>query len=222
VSLKKRKELAAAWDGDLFISIHGNAAPNRHATGTQVFTVSDRGASDQTASELADRENATDLVGGVPPETDDDVLAILVDLKMGDRIQKSTHFASLLSSELTGCDLGPVKSKRAGFVVLKSLAMPSVLVEVGFLSSSGDVAKLKRADHRQRYAEALARAVEAYFAAYAPVAVAPDGTHEVAPGETLWSIARRYGRSVAELRDMNDLPDDCTIYVGQKLSVAGS
>jgi len=222
VSLGKRKELAAAWDGDLFVSIHGNSAPNRSATGTEVFTVSDRGASDQTARELADKENAADLVGGVPPETGDDVLAILVDLKMGDRIQKSAHLASFISSELTEGGLGPVHSKRAGFVVLKSLAMPSVLVEVGFLSSSKDVAKLKRADYRQQYATALAEAIDGYFATYAPVAAAPDGTHSVAPGETLWSIARRYGRSVAELRDMNDLPDDCTIYVGQKLNVSGS
>ncbi len=222
VSLRKRKELASAWDGDLFISIHGNSAPNRQATGTEVFTVSDRGASDQTASELADRENAADIVGGVPPETGDDVLAILVDLKMGDRIQKSAHLASLITSELTGSGLGQVKSKRAGFVVLKSLAMPSVLVEVGFLSNSGDVAKLKRADYRQQYAEALAEAVDAYFAAYAPVAAAPEGTHEVAPGETLWSIARRYGRSVAELRNINALADDCTIFVGQRLNVSGS
>jgi len=222
VSLRKRKELAAAWDGDLFISIHGNSAPNKNAHGTEVFTVSDRGASDETARELADRENAADLVGGVPPETHDDVLAILVDLKMGDRMQKSTHLASFISGEVLEGDLGPVHTKRAGFVVLKSLAMPSVLVEVGFLSNRGDVAKLKRSDYRQQYAEALAEAVDDYFAAYAPVAVTPDGTHEVAPGETLWSIARRYGKSVAELRNINDLPDDCTIYVGQKLNVTGS
>ena len=222
VSLRKRKELASAWDGDLFISIHANSAPNRKATGTEVFTVSDRGASDETARELADRENAADIVGGVTPETDDDVLAILVDLKMGDRIQKSAHLASFITGELVEEGLGPVHSKRAGFVVLKSLAMPSVLVEVGFLSNSKDVAKLKRSDYRQQYAEVLAVAIEDYFAAYAPVAAAPDGIHEVAPGETLWSIARRYGRSVAELRNINDLPDDCTIYVGQKLSVSGT
>lgn len=222
VSLRKRKELASAWDGDLFISVHGNSAPNRQAAGTEVFTVSDRGASDETAQSLADRENAADLVGGVPPETHDDVLAILVDLKMGDRMQKSAHLASFISAELTGSDMGPVHSKRAGFVVLKSLAMPSVLVEVGFLSSNRDVEKLKRSSYRQEYAEALAEAVDAYFAAYAPVVEAPDGTHQVAPGETLWSIARRYGKSVAELRDINDLPDDCTIYVGQKLNVTGS
>ncbi len=222
VSLRKRKELASAWDGDLFISIHGNSAPNRRATGTEVFTVSDRGASDETARELADRENAADIVGGVTPETGDDVLAILVDLKMGDRIQKSAHLASFITGELTEDGLGPVHSKRAGFVVLKSLAMPSVLVEVGFLSNSKDVARLKRSDYRQQYAEALAEAIDGYFTAYAPVAAAPDGTHEVAPGETLWSIARRYGRSVAELRNINDLPDDCTIYVGQKLNVSGT
>ncbi len=223
VSLRKRKELAAAWDGDLFISIHANSAPNKKATGTEVFVVSDRGASDETAQRLADRENAADLVGGgVSPDTDDDVLAILVDLKMGDRMQKSAHFSSFVSSELLESDMGPVKAKRAAFVVLKSLAMPSVLVEVGFLSNSGDVDRLRRDDYRQRYAEAMARAVDDYFAAYEPVAATPDGVHEVAPGETLWSIARRYGKSVAELRNINDLPDNCTIYVGQKLNVAGS
>ena len=222
VSLRKRKELAAAWDGDIFVSIHANSAPNKKATGTEVFTVSERGASDQTARELADRENAADLVGGVSPVAGDDVLAILVDLKMGDSVQKSTHLAAFISGEVVGAGLGPSHSKKAGFIVLKSLAMPSVLVEVGFLSNGKDVAKLKRADYRQQYAEALARAIDAYFVAYAPVVVAQDGRHQVAPGETLWSIARRYGTSVADIRELNGLADDCTIYVGQKLTVERS
>lgn len=218
VALGKRKDLARSCEGNLFISIHANSSPNRHASGSEVYFVSPRGASDQAARELADRENAADLVGGVSPDTDGDLLSILVDLKMSDSVQKSSDLASMVADELSASGTSACVAKQAGFVVLKSLAMPSVLVEVGFLSNSSDVAKLKRESHRQAYAECLATAVDAFFERYAP-AIAADGYHEVAPGETLWSIARRYNVTVSRLRELNSLADDSTVQVGQLLAV---
>ncbi len=224
VSLRKRKQLAQTWGGDIFISIHGNSAPNRRASGTEIFFVSPGGASDQAARELADRENAADLVGGVSPDAAHDVLSILVDLKMGGNVQKSSHLATMISSQVASRDLGRCATKQAGFVVLKSLSMPSVLVEVGFLSNSQDVDKLKRSEYRQKYAECLAQAIDDYFGCYvpAPTPALSSDTHVVAVGETLWSIARRYDISVENLRSMNGLPDDGTIRIGQVLSVEKS
>jgi N-acetylmuramoyl-L-alanine amidase len=219
VSLRKRKRIANESGGDVFISIHANSAPNRSASGTEIFFVSPRGASDQAARELADRENACDLVGGVSPDAGDDVLSILVDLKMSDSVQKSSDLASLMASRLGQSRVSDGVVKQAGFVVLKNLAMPSVLVEVGFLTNSSDVKKLGTESHRRAYAECLANAIDAYFDRYSPVASVPDGQHKVAPGETLWSIARRYNMTVEDLRELNGLSSASTIHVDQILAV---
>jgi N-acetylmuramoyl-L-alanine amidase len=222
VRLAKRKEIAGKCEGDIFISIHANSAPNKRADGSEIFYVSPRGASDQAARELADRENAADLVGGVSPEADADVLSILVDLKMSDSVQKSSDLAGLVRDELGKAKAGDCAIKQAGFLVLKSLAMPSILVEVGFLTNSSDVRKLKRPAYRQSYAECLADAVDRYFDRYTPVVVQHGGTHKVAPGETLWTIARRYDITIGDLRSMNGLDVSATIHVDQVLTVIRS
>ncbi len=221
VPLARRKALARRREGDVFISIHANSAPSRRARGTEVFFVSPRGASDQAARELASRENAADLVGGVSPDADEDVLSILVDLKMTDSVEKSNDLAGLVREELERERVSECTVKQAGFLVLKSLAMPSVLVEVGFLTNTSDVNLLKRSDYRDRYAECLADAVDRYFDRYS-VPAAEGGTHKVAPGETLWTIARRYGITVEQLRALNNLEVGATIRVDQVLTVSGS
>ena len=222
VRLAKRKEIARKSQGDIFISVHANSAPNKRADGSEIFYVSPRGASDQAARELADKENAADLVGGVSPDADADVLSILVDLKMSDSVQKSSDLAGLVRDELGKAKAGDCAIKQAGFLVLKSLAMPSILVEVGFLTNSSDVNKLKRPAYRQSYAECLAAAVDRYFNRYTPVVVQHGGTHKVAPGETLWTIARRYDITIGDLRSMNDLDMSATIQVDQVLTVTRS
>ncbi len=222
VRLAKRKRIAHDRGGDIFVSIHANSAPNRKATGSEIFYVSPRGASDQAARELADRENAADLVGGVSPDADEDVLSILVDLKMSDSVHKSSDLASLITVELKRDRKEACVVKQAGFLVLKNLEMPSVLVEVGFLSNASDVKTLRRDDYRQAYALRLAGALDAYFVRYAPVVASSDGTHTVEPGETLWSIARRYDLTVDELRRYNGLGKEATIRVDQILTVRRS
>jgi LysM repeat protein len=100
--------------------------------------------------------------------------------------------------------------------------MPSILVEVGFLTNSSDVNKLKRSSYRQSYAECLAAAVDHFFDRYAPVVAQHGGMHKVAPGETLWSIARRYDITIDDLRSMNGLDPRATIQVNQVLAVTRS
>lgn len=224
VPLAKRKLIAHEAEGDIFISVHANSAPNRNATGSEIFFVSPRGASDQAARELADRENACDLVGGVSPDADSDILSVLVDLKMSDSVDKSNDLATFVMRRLRASGTSACEVKQAGFVVLKQLAMPSILVEVGFLTNSDDVRRLQKDSYRQEYASALADAIDDYFDRYAPadVVAGVESGHRVAPGETLWSIARRYGLTVGELRQLNGLAEDATIQVDQVLSVAGS
>ena len=156
------------------------------------------------------------------PHADDDVLSILVDLKMSDSVQKSHDFAGLVGEELTKERVSECVAKQAGFLVLKSLAMPSILVEVGFLTNSSDVDKLKRPEYRSSYAQCLANAIDRYFDRYSPVVAQEDGTHKVTPGETLWSIARRYEISIEELRGLNGLDVSATIQVDQVLNVSRS
>jgi N-acetylmuramoyl-L-alanine amidase len=220
VSLGRRRQIARQGACDLFVSVHANSAPNRDANGTEVFFLSPRGASDQKARELENRENAADLVGGVSPDADEDVLSILVDLKTADSMEKSADLAELVSSELDRCGVAECSVKQAGFVVLKSLEMPSVLIEVGFLTNKADRKRLASGEYRGEYADCLAGAIAAYFERYEPVA-GTGGSHRVSPGETLWSIARRYGMTVDELRRVNRLGDDATIKVGQDLVVRG-
>ena len=222
VPLAQRKMRANESGGDVFISIHANSAPNRNASGSEVFFVSPRGASDQAARELADRENACDLVGGVSPDADSDVLSILLDLKMSDSVDKSSDLASFVTSRLRDSGTSACVVKQAGFVVLKQLSMPSVLVEVGFLTNSDDVRRLQKQEYRRQYARTLADAVDDYFGRYSQVVSNESGEHKVAPGETLWSIARRYGLTVGKLRELNGLAEDATIQVDQVLSVEGS
>lgn len=221
VSLAKRRQAAKKAACDLFVSVHANSAPNKDAKGTEVFYLSPRGASDQKARELADRENAADLVGGVSPDADQDVLSILVDLKMSDSLEKSVDLAEIVSGALEDAEIATCSVKQAGFIVLKSLEMPSLLIEVGFLTNKSDARKLADPEYRTRYADCLAGAIDTYFDRYAPVA-ASGGRHRVVPGETLWSIARRYGMSVDQLRSMNNLKADATIHVDQVLAVRGS
>jgi N-acetylmuramoyl-L-alanine amidase len=221
VSLGRRRQIASKGECDLFVSVHANSAPNKDANGTEVFFLSPRGASDQKARELADRENAADLVGGVSPDADRDVLSILVDLKALDSIEKSADLAEMISAELGRCNLGECSVKQAGFLVLKSLEMPSVLIEVGFLTNKSDRKRLADTKYREEYAVCLADAIQAYFERREPVAEL-GGQHRVAPGETLWSIARRYGMTVEELRRVNRLREDATIRVDQILAVRGT
>jgi len=221
VSLGRRRQIASQDRCDLFLSVHANSAPNKEAAGTEVFFLSPRGASDQKARELADRENAADLVGGVSPDADQDVLSILVDLKATDSIEKSADLGEMISTELKRCNLGDCSVKQAGFLVLKSLEMPSLLIEVGFLTNKSDRKRLADTRYREEYAVCLADAIQAYFERYQPAATAA-GRHRVAPGETLWSIARRYGMSVEELRRVNHLSEEATIRVDQVLVVRGA
>jgi N-acetylmuramoyl-L-alanine amidase len=173
ISLKERTLRARRAKADLFVSIHADSIANPDVSGSSVYVLSDRGASSEAARWLAERENAADLKGGIKLDDKDAVLAnVLLDLS-----QTASISASMVAAEniLKSLDqIGEVRKPRvqqAGFVVLKSPDIPSMLVETAFISNREDERKLAMPAHRAKLANAIFAGIEQYFQGNAP-----DGT----------------------------------------------
>jgi N-acetylmuramoyl-L-alanine amidase len=170
VRIKRARDQQA----DMFVSIHADAYTDRSVAGSSVYTLSARGASDEAARWLAERENAADLMGGVSLEDKGDVLAsVLLDLSQGASMSASIAAADNVMNELDR--IGNVTRrgvKQAGFLVLKSPDIPSMLVETAFISNPAEEGRLKDARHQQRLAEAIHAGIRSYF-----YANPPPGTH---------------------------------------------
>jgi len=164
ISLADRVAFARTREAALLISLHADSAPG--AKGASVYTLAEA-ASDPLSEALAQRENNADLAGGlalpsVPPE----VQAILLSLMRQETLGDSARFARVAVRELTrAVPILPKPRREAGFIVLKAPEVPSVLVEMGFLSDPGDEAALRRPEHRALIAASLARAVESWLSA---------------------------------------------------------
>lgn len=164
IPLRSRIKKAHAAHADLFISIHADSAKNPSARGLSVYTISER-ASDAEAAALAERENKADIILGMDlSEVDADAGNILLDLAKTDTMNKSAQYADLVVREMKRkVPLVPNAHRMAGFVVLKSPNIPSVLVELGYLSNRTEDKNLQKTSYRRDLAEALVRAVNAYF-----------------------------------------------------------
>ncbi|MGE5177029.1 MAG: N-acetylmuramoyl-L-alanine amidase family protein [Hyphomicrobiales bacterium] len=160
VPLRKRIDIARRYKADLLISIHCNASRDRGATGTEIYFLSLTGATDESARSLAEKENAADLVGGIPPETGDDLLSILFDLRQNDTIRRSSELAEMLIDDVAGDTRLVTRGvKQAGFVVLKAPEIPSVLVETAFITNPREASILKDAQFQTKFAENLAKGI---------------------------------------------------------------
>jgi N-acetylmuramoyl-L-alanine amidase len=162
VPLGDRVEFARRRQAALFVSIHADSAPG--ARGASVYTLGD--SSDALAGALARRENLADRAGGLRlPSVSPEVQAILLSLMRAETRAGSARMAGMVVDELGGeVPLLPNTHRQAGFVVLKAPEIPSVLVEMGFLSHPGDEAALRRPDHRAKIARALGRAIHGWLA----------------------------------------------------------
>lgn len=227
IGLRKRMALARKHRADLFVSIHADAFRDKRVRGASVYVLSRRGASSEAARWLAAKENASDLVGGVSLDDKDDVLAsVLLDLS-----QSATQHASLSAASEVYRKLGHVgrthgrRVQQAGFMVLKSPDIPSMLVETGFISNPGEERNLRDPAFQQRMAKAVMQGVKAYFEE-----TPPPGTrlaeqlrdtikHVIARGDTLSEIADRYQVSLASLRRENRIRSDNHIRIGQVLVI---
>lgn len=165
VPLPQRARIGRAYKADLFISIHADSNPDPKVYGLSIYSLSEKG-SDKEAAALAKKENQADAIAGVDLSGDNSAVApILIDLAQRDTMNKSSHFAEFALKELAGVtDILPRQPHRsAAFVVLKSPDMPSVLVELGYLSNSHDAPQMQLESWRARVARALAAAVDRQF-----------------------------------------------------------
>jgi N-acetylmuramoyl-L-alanine amidase len=164
IRLRNRIARARRAGADLFISVHADSIRNHRVRGTSVYTLSER-ASDKEAGALAQKENKSDLIAGVDlNEQSNDVVNILIDLAQRETMNESAVFARKLVDELARVRKMLRNTHRfAGFAVLKAPDIPSVLVELGYLSNRADERMLRDARQRRRLASAMTRAVNAYF-----------------------------------------------------------
>lgn len=165
LSLKDRVRIARENEADLFIAIHADTVRGPEARGATIYTLSEK-ASDAEAEALAHKENRADIIAGVDLETEsEEVTDILIELA-----QRESKIHSLVFAKKAVAEMKPVTRftgkpmRSAGFVVLKAPDVPSVLVELGYLSSRQDEEQLTSPEWQERTAAALARAVDKYFA----------------------------------------------------------
>ena len=164
--LAERVRLARAWGADLFISIHADSAPNPEARGASVYTLSET-ASDREAARLAAKENRADAIAGTDlTGLDGEAQDVLIDLARRDSMNASADFAGLLQASLEpgGVLFRQQFHRFAGFVVLRNLGVPAVLLECGYLSNADDAAFLFSATGQRRLGEGIARAAERWLA----------------------------------------------------------
>ncbi len=238
IPLRGRTEIARKKGADLFVSIHADAAPSAAAFGASVFALSDRGATSETARWLADSENRSDLIGGAGNVSLDDkdrmLAGVLLDLSMTASLTSSLNVGQKVLSNIGRVTpLHKQRVEQAGFMVLKSPDIPSILVETGFISNANEASKLSSSNHQQALARSISSGVRQFFQQNPPpgtyiawlrdsgkIAQGPRD-HRVNPGETLAMIAVRYQVSPATLRSANNLKSD-ELKIGQTLTIPGN
>ncbi|OCR25616.1 N-acetylmuramoyl-L-alanine amidase [Pseudomonas syringae] len=168
VPLRKRVDVAHKYNADIFISIHADAAPRLTASGASVYALSEGGATSATARFMAQRENGADLLGATSllnlKDKDPMLAGVILDMSMNATIAASLQLGNTILGSLA--DITTLHQKRveqAGFAVLKSPDVPSILVETGFISNVRDSQRLVTARHQQAVADGLFAGLQRYF-----------------------------------------------------------
>jgi len=220
IRLRDRIKRARDNGADMFISIHADAFRNHKAKGASVYVLSERGASSEAAKLLADKENAADLAGGISLEDKDDLLAsVLLDLSQTASLEGSLEVANTVLSGLKR--VGYVHKKHvesAGFVVLKSPDIPSILVETAFISNPDEERKLRNPRHQTKLAKAMLVGIRDYFRRNPLPGSTLQQQHIVSRGDTLSTIAQRYQVSMLDLKKYNNLNNNM-LKIGEVLTI---
>ncbi len=239
IGLRDRTKHARKANADLFISIHADAFSSPKASGGSVFALSQKSATSEAARWLADKENASDLIGGVGGlslDDKEDLLAgVLLDLSMTASLSISLELGKKVLGSMG--HIGRLHKRhveQAGFAVLKSPDIPSVLVETGFLSNPSEARKLKGSKYQNKMAKAIFKGIKGYFQTSPPVgtylASVKGGSNQtsnnitrytISAGDTLSVIAQRHATSMAKLKSLNGLKSS-NIRVGQVIKVPAS
>lgn len=230
ISLRERTEIARRAQADFFVSIHADAYSSTAARGATVYVLSQKGASDEAGRRLAERENGADLIGGVSlADQDSDIASVILDITQTAALSASISAGQNILDELGGVTaLRKTQVQHAGFTVLKSPDIPSVLIETAYLSNPTEEAALRSAEHQAKLARAMSSGIVSYFYENPPpgsyLAMNPQALprepvrHAVARGETLSGIAQRYRVSIDRLISSNQLKND-RIRIGQVLTI---
>ena len=232
LSLRERIRQARKQRADLFVSIHADAAENRRARGSSVYVLSQKGATSEAARWLADSQNKSDLIGGVDLDVEDDTLkSVLLDLTQNATLAASSELGRLVLNQLA--NLGSLHIdhvEKAGFVVLKSPDVPSILVESGFISHIKEERLLANRHHQYLLAKSVLSGIRQYFTENAlpgtrfaankrnQILAKAERSYTIQIGDTLSEIAQRYNISRYTLKKLNNLISD-HIEVGQVLRI---
>lgn len=233
IPLATRRDTARrTHNADLLVSIHADAFDNRKAKGASVFALSRRGATSTLARVLAEKENQSDAIGGVNiSNADDMVTSVIYDLAMEGSMEHSIKVGSIVLREMGSVTrLHKKHLEQAGFAVLKSPDIPSILVETGFISNPNEERNLRSKDHQVKLSRAIGRGIITYFDQHPPPGtyfamrkdVRDAQQHRIASGETLSEIALRYQVKLVSLMQYNDLKNTDRIRVGQVLRIPNS
>jgi N-acetylmuramoyl-L-alanine amidase len=170
VDLRNRMVRAQAANANMFVSIHADAVRDRSVSGASVYILSERGASSEAARQLAEHENAADLKGGLAlADVRPDVRSVVLDVQQNANMGQSVEVADRVLGALDR--VGAVRKRevqQAAFVVLKSPAMPSLLVETAYISNPDEERKLRTPAEQQRLAEAIFSGIDSYFRKFPP------------------------------------------------------
>ena len=230
--LAHRKRTAIAHDkrADFFLSIHADAFTNPKANGASVYALSTRGATSEAARYLASKENRADLIGGAGSlsldDKDDALAEVLLDLSMTATLSSSLDAGSYVLKNMGGvARLHKKKVEQAGFLVLKSPDIPSLLIETGFISNPTEASRLSNGNYQQRMAQAIYTGLIGYFNDHPPAGTALAAakntrvrSYVIARGDTLSGIAQRYNTSVKRILNYNKMRSS-SIRVGQKIMI---
>jgi len=226
IPLHERVKIASRSKADLFISIHANANMRRSMTGSSVYILSRRRASSEAARFIAARENAAHSrkLGSIDFKGRNKMLkTVLLDLTKSSTINRSLALAKNVLKELGSINnLHRGRVESAAFVVLKSLDIPSMLVETAYISNPKEEIQLNQKEYQLKLANAIFRGVDNYYQRYSPKArqytSSASKSYTVKAGETLLGIATRHKVSLKQLKQINKIKGS-SIRSGQKLKI---
>lgn len=221
LTLPERNEVAEKRGADIFVSIHLNSAPSSTARGAEIFFVAPAGAERAATRELASGDAAHEF--GLDGHEDADIVHMLLDVNQQSVLARSEALAASILEEVRDRSLLPTRNvKQKSFSVLRTISMPSVLVEAGFLSNREDARLLRTGDGRSRIAHAIAQGIGDFLRANPPqrgAAAASAIVHRVQSGDTLWTISRRYHVPVQRICQLNGFRTSQPLHVGQEIVV---
>lgn len=221
LTLTRRNEIAEEKNADVFVSIHLNSAPSGSARGAEIYFVAPAGAERAANKALASGEAAEGF--GLDPGDNGDIVHMLLDVNQQSVLARSELLAESILESVRDRKLLPTRAvKQKSFSVLRTISMPSVLVEAGFISNASDAKLVRDADGRERIARAIADGVIEFSRVHPPQRTEGDEqpvVHRVQRGDTLWTISRLYNTTVERLRQINRLGAKSSLQVGQELVV---